>query len=163
MSNEVRVTNETTGGQKGRKLARFDLLPPDALRQVAEHYGKGVEKYEDRNWEKGYDWSLSFGAAQRHLWQFWNGEDIDPETQSHHLCAVIFHCMSMLTFDKTHPELDDRPATTARRAELERMRESVTKHWHGLDVQTNPFMRPGQALIVNPDFMHTINDWMTSD
>lgn len=107
---ERRVVNATTGGAKGQKLARFDLLPADALRQVAEHYGKGAAKYEDRNWERGYDWSLSFSAMQRHAWQWWNGEDVDEETGSSHLAAVIFHALALLTFDKTHPELDDRPA-----------------------------------------------------
>lgn len=106
---EVRVTNADTGGQKGRKRARFDLLPADALRQVAEHYGIGAEKYEDRNWERGYEWSLSFGAMMRHAWAWWAGEDYDPETGSHHLAAVVFHALAGLTFMDTHPELDDRP------------------------------------------------------
>lgn len=108
-SNETRVVNDVTGGAKGKKLARYDLLPPDALRQVAEHFGKGAEKYEDRNWERGYDYSLSFAALQRHAWQYWGGEDIDPETGTHHLCAVIFHALAQLTWLQTHPELDDRP------------------------------------------------------
>src|SRR5690625_7397406 len=62
---EVRVTSDT-GGQKGSKKARFDLIPVVPLWEVAEVYGKGAEKYEDRNWERGYDWSLSFAALRRH-------------------------------------------------------------------------------------------------
>ena len=38
-------------------------------------FGAGGQKYEDRNWEKGYNWSLSFAAMQRHLALWWNGED----------------------------------------------------------------------------------------
>lgn len=106
---ETVVENAETGGRKARKLARFDLLPADALRQVAEHYGRGAKKYADRNWELGYDWSLSFGAMQRHLWAFWSGQDVDAETGSHHLAAAAFHCLALLTFADTCPELDDRP------------------------------------------------------
>ena len=106
---EHRVVNTDTGGEKGAKLARFDLIPADPLRQVAEHYGRGAEKYADRNWERGYDWSLSFAALQRHAWEFWNGEDIDEETGSHHLAAVVFHALALLTFADTHPDGDDRP------------------------------------------------------
>lgn len=106
---ETRVTNPTTGGEKGSKLARYDLLPAEPLRQVAEHYGRGAAKYADRNWERGYDWSLSFAALQRHAWQFWGGEDLDPETRSHHMAAVVFHALALMEFSATHPELDDRP------------------------------------------------------
>ncbi len=105
---EVRVVNETTGGEKGQKLARFDLLPWDALTMVAEHFGIGARKYEDRNWERGYSWSLSLGALGRHFAAFMSGEDIDPETQSPHMAAVAFHALAVLRFMVAHPELDDR-------------------------------------------------------
>jgi hypothetical protein len=107
---EVRTTDPDTGGQKGKKTARFDLIPVSALWQIAEHYGRGAEKYEDRNWERGYSWSLSYAALCRHLFAWWNGEDIDEETGSHHLAAVAFHALALLTFAETHPEKDDRPS-----------------------------------------------------
>ena len=103
------VTDPDTGAQKGQKLARFDLLPAGALVQVAEVYGHGAEKYEDRNWERGHAWSLSFAAMQRHAWAFWGGEDIDPHSGHPHLASVAFHALSLLTFARTHPEKDDRP------------------------------------------------------
>jgi hypothetical protein len=109
LSGEVTITDPVTGGKKGQKPARFDLLPWNALREIAEHYGKGAEKYDDRNWEKGYDWSLSYAALQRHLTAWWQGEDIDAETGSSHLAAVAFHVLALLTFKETHPEKDNRP------------------------------------------------------
>jgi hypothetical protein len=108
-SGEVRVVDPDTGGAKGQKLARFDLLPWDVLRIVAEHYGRGAEKYEDRNWEKGYDWSLSFAALMRHLVSFWQGEDIDAETNSPHLAAVVFHALALLAFSQRGLGKDTRP------------------------------------------------------
>lgn len=106
---EVRVVDPTTGGEKGQKLARFDLIPVDALWDIAEHFGRGAEKYADRNWERGYKWSLSYAALLRHLTAWWGGEDFDEETGSHHLAAVGFHTMALLTFVRTHPDGDDRP------------------------------------------------------
>lgn len=106
---EVRVVNETTGGAKGSKLARFDLMPWDQLWKVAEVYGKGAEKYAERNWEKGYEWGLSFSALERHLTQFWNGEQFDDETDCHHLACVVFHALALMRFDEQFPELDNRP------------------------------------------------------
>lgn len=109
LDGEVRAVS-STGAEKGTKLARYDLVPAEPLRLLAEHYGRGSLKYADRNWEKGYEWSKSFAALNRHLWAFWNGEDIDPETGSPHMAAVAWHAFAMLEYTRTHPEFDDRPA-----------------------------------------------------
>ena len=104
--------NEKTGGKKGAKLARFSLIPVQALWALAEHYGKGAESYADRNWERGYNWSLSYDALNRHLNTFWEGhEDYDPDNGSHHMIAVAWHAFALFIFgtvDK-YSEFDDRP------------------------------------------------------
>jgi hypothetical protein len=110
---EVRVVS-ASGGAKGQKIERFDLIPPNVLFQLATHYGKGDAKYNKegdnpRNWERGYPWSWSYAALCRHLFAWWGGEDIDEETGSSHLIAVIFHAFAMVEWMKTHPEYDDRP------------------------------------------------------
>lgn len=114
MSDEVRTTNAVTGGQKGTKIERFDLIPAEPLRIVAELYGRGAQKYAERNWELGYDWSKSYAALQRHVNAFWRGEDLipndpdDPTSGIPHLAAAVFHCLAMMEWATTHPELDDR-------------------------------------------------------
>ena len=108
-SGEVRTTDPTTGGQKGVKLARFDLIPPIPLKQIAEVYGHGAKKYAERNWERGYAWSKSYGALMRHITAFWSGETFDQELGTHHCANVAFHCLALMEFTETHPELDDRP------------------------------------------------------
>jgi hypothetical protein len=108
-ADERRVTDPETGGEKGTKLARYDLIPAGPLLQLAEHYGIGAAKYEPNNWRRGYAWSLSFAALQRHAWAFWNGEDNDPETQSHHMAAVAFHAFALIEFGGTDTGTDDRP------------------------------------------------------
>jgi hypothetical protein len=108
-SEEVVVTSET-GGQKGRKPARFELIPPEALEKVARAYGYGAEKYSDDNWRKGYDWSLSYGAMQRHLNAFWAGEDTD-ESGHPHLAHAAFHVLTLLVYSTQdhYRQFDDRP------------------------------------------------------
>ena len=105
---EVRVTDPDTGGEKGSKLARFDLIPAKALYELAEHYGKGCDKYSEHNWRKGMKWSLSYAALHRHLNSFWSGEDFDPETGSKHLTAAAWHCFTLMTFMDEFPHKDDR-------------------------------------------------------
>ena len=97
-----------TGGEKGSKLARFDLFMPDVMWELAEHYGKGAQKYDADNYTKGYDWSLSYAALQRHLNQFWAGEDIDEETGSKHVIAAAWHALTLAWFMDNRREYDNR-------------------------------------------------------
>lgn len=112
---EVRSVS-ATGGEKGTKPARYDLIPTGPLNLVARLYGRGAAKYAERNWERGYEWSKSYAAMQRHLNQFWSGEWFDEEMVLPHLAAAVFHAFALLEFFETHPELDDRPTTIAKRA-----------------------------------------------
>jgi len=99
----------TPRGVKGQKPERYDLIPWDQMDEVARVYGKGAEKYDDRNWELGVDLSLNFAALHRHLSAFWNGQSVDPETECHHLAAVVFHALAMMRNQQAHPDCDDRP------------------------------------------------------
>lgn len=111
-STEVRVTDPTTGGQKGDKLCRMDLIPAGPLWELGVHYGVGARKYDDNQWMNGYKWHLSFAAALRHMWQFWRGEDIDSETGSKHVIAAAWHCMTLAWFMDHRRSHDDRPKET---------------------------------------------------
>lgn len=106
-SQETIVTDPKTGGQKGQKLARFSLIPRELLWALAEHYGLGARKYADRNWERGYNWSLSLDASERHLNQWLLGEDTDAETGSNHLVAAIWHLVALFVFQRRGLGTDD--------------------------------------------------------
>lgn len=114
---EIRIYSDT-GGSKGSKPARFDLIPTRALILLAELYGKGADKYPPvnglDNWRNGFPWSLAYAAAMRHLTAFWSGEDLDDGqggTGLPHLTAVAWHCFNLVEY-MSDPELveefDDR-------------------------------------------------------
>lgn len=104
---EVRTTS-ATGGEKGTKPERYDLIPVGALAQVAALYGRGAAKYAAHNWRRGYEWSKSYAALQRHATQFWNGEDNDAEMDLPHMASVAFHALALLTFMEEQRGFDDR-------------------------------------------------------
>ena len=111
MTDEVRVTSPT-GGQKGQKDDRQDLIDPWFMRELGLVCGFGAKKYDDDNWRKGYSWRLSFGAMLRHIYAFWRGEDRDPESGLYHLAHAAWHCMVLFTFNtryNTYRDFDDRP------------------------------------------------------
>lgn len=62
----------------------------------------------DRNWEKGLKWGRVFAAMERHAWAWWNGEQLDPVDKQHHLASVAWCAFTLMEYEKTHPELDDR-------------------------------------------------------
>lgn len=106
-SSETRMVDPETGGEKGVKLARFSLIPSEFLWALAEHYGIGARKYDDKNWERGYKWSFSLDALQRHLHQWILGETKDPETGSNHLIAVAWHACALFIFQTRSLGTDD--------------------------------------------------------
>jgi len=106
-----------TGGKKQRKTAEYALVPPECLWELAELYGIGVAKYGNvevdgkliPNYQAGYPWSWSYSALQRHLWQYWSGEDFDTESGKLHLVHAAWHCFTLLWFTLNDRGTDDRP------------------------------------------------------
>ena len=88
----------------------FDLIPYESLQELSRLYGVNARngKYSEDNWRKGYKWHLSFAAMMRHGWSWWGGEDIDKETNIHHLICAAWHCFTLFWFTKHKKEMDDR-------------------------------------------------------
>lgn len=95
---EVRTTS-SSGGMKGVKPERFSLIPVDALASVARLYGFGATKYAAHNWRKGYEYSKSYDSLFRHATESLNGNDIDEETGEPHLAGVVFHALTLMSFE----------------------------------------------------------------
>jgi hypothetical protein len=68
----------------------------------------GAEKYDDHNYLKGYDWSLSFGALLRHVMAAEKGEWLDDESGLPHVMHAAWHCFALFMFEKHGLGTDDR-------------------------------------------------------
>jgi hypothetical protein len=77
---------------------RWDLLPMVATLEVVKVLTVGAKKYEDWNWLKGKKYSAYYAASQRHLTAWWGGEELDPETDKHHLAHAICCLLFLLTY-----------------------------------------------------------------
>lgn len=106
---ETLIVDETTGGMKGQKNVRLHAIPVEALWELGKAYAYGEDKYADYNFRKGYKWSLSYDAMQRHQWLFWNRQDYDQESGIHHLAHSLWHNLTLLFFALTGRGTDDRP------------------------------------------------------
>lgn len=106
---EVCIVDPKTGGMKGSKPERFDLIPWAAMEEVARVYHFGTTKgYDANNWRKGYAWSLSIAALFRHIVEFVLGKKTDAESKLHPLAHAAFHIFTLMTFDWECLGTDDR-------------------------------------------------------
>ncbi len=107
--NEEVIQTSETGGRKGAKPVQLHAIPWEALQELGRVYYYGASKYEDYNFRRGYRWSLTFDAMQRHAWAFWNGDDRDEESGHYHLAHAAWHALTLLFYAITGKGTDDRP------------------------------------------------------
>lgn len=87
---------------------RLELLPSEALEEIAKVLTFGAEKYDDWNWAKGFKYSRLLGALLRHVLAFMRGEDKDPETGLSHLAHAGANIVFLLYHIKVGVGEDDR-------------------------------------------------------
>lgn len=108
VNDEVRARVQAAFYQKAAKR-RIDLFPYEGVLGPLEAIEYGANKYTERGWEKGLDFSSIFAAANRHLWQWWSGEDVDPESGVHHLKHAACNLIFLVTYLERGIGNDDRP------------------------------------------------------
>lgn len=100
----------------GAKKAQLHLVPASAIHAESYAFADGADKYGPYNWRKdGVTVSTYISAARRHLDDYFDGEDLVPDSKSgaHHLGAVRA-CMAILIDAKKYNMLnDDRPKNYA--------------------------------------------------
>ncbi len=105
-------TTFASGAQKDQTgKPRFDLIPPEAMKALAETYALGAVKYSDRNWEKGIPFSAALGALKRHLNAFELGDMINTaDGDIEHIAHVMWWAVALTTFVKRgRVDLNDLP------------------------------------------------------
>ncbi len=97
-------------GKKFDQLkAKHDLLPYEALDEIAKVLSFGADRYGRFNWQNGIEYSRLISAAYRHLGKFNNGEDINTEDgNTLHLANAACNLLFLIWMTKHKPELDDR-------------------------------------------------------
>lgn len=87
---------------------RMSLIPQLALLEIGKVMTYGAEKYVTYNWMDGFDFTILTDAAQRHITAFLCGEDLDPESNLHHLAHASSCLMMLYELTQLNPERDDR-------------------------------------------------------
>ena len=83
------------------------LVPPKAISEEAEVFGLGARKYGPYNWrDDAVSASVYYAAMLRHLFAWWDGEDVDAESGRTHL-AHVRACAAILIDAAAHEKLND--------------------------------------------------------
>ncbi len=104
INSEGRVTlmsnvlfDKTKGAKYDQEKSRYDLIPPEALEEFVKVLTFGAKKYSPDNWRLVPEGRRRyFAAAQRHIWAYKRGEQIDQESGTHHLACAITDLMFIL-------------------------------------------------------------------
>lgn len=114
----------TSGATRTPSRLRFDLIPPAALRALAERYGIGAVIHGEVNWQKGIPFSANIYHMQSHLERFKEGRAdsrrVEPKDGSpafdytdgdvENLAAIMWGAAAMIHYIETgRGDLDDRP------------------------------------------------------
>lgn len=86
----------------------FTLIPQLSLLEVAKVFTHGNSKYGCYNYSLGTRHTRYVAAAQRHINQWLIGEDIDTDSQIHHLAAVAANALMALDNILTSKGVDNR-------------------------------------------------------
>lgn len=100
-------TQFTTGALRDMHegKGRFDLLPWEAVWEVAKHCEEGAIKYGERNCEKGIPIHSLIDSAIWHLSKYLMGYDDEP-----HLRAAAWNVLFAMYMELNKPEMQDIPA-----------------------------------------------------
>lgn len=79
---------------------QYDLIPPSALKSLAEVLTFGLKKYPRDNWKKCEDNSRYISALYRHLESWRDGEEFDQESNISHLSHAIANLAFLIELNK---------------------------------------------------------------
>lgn len=98
----------------GTRKAPMSTVPAEVLAELAVAMLEGARKYARHNYRVvGILASVYYDAAMRHMMQWWEGEDLDPDSGVHHVTKAIASLVVLRDAMITKNFSDDRPPRLA--------------------------------------------------
>lgn len=93
-------SQETKAVRFNEGKVRYDLIPPEFIKEVASVFTFGANKYKPNNW-KGFTPEQQEeikGSLLRHIYAYLEGEENDPESGLSHLAHAGCNLAFMIYF-----------------------------------------------------------------
>ena len=79
-------------------------LPSDIMKEAAQVFTYGADKYAQWNWCKGMSWNIPLGCMLRHFLAAAGGERNDPESGLSHLAHAACNIIMLYYFSSHYTE-----------------------------------------------------------
>ena len=101
-------SKEPSGTKYDEGKPDLSLLPYSALSEIAKAMMVGEKKYCRYNYLAKLEAGRLIAACARHLFKWYQGEDVDPETDVNHLGHAGANIIMLLNLLATGNLVDDR-------------------------------------------------------
>lgn len=107
---EAERTQTDPKGAAGKLKDQLQLIPTIFEKETARALANGAAKYKPFNWRFSRVESMTYiGAIRRHLNAYFDGEELDPESDAHHLGHIAANCAILLDAAEQKTLIDNRP------------------------------------------------------
>lgn len=132
-NNEIKDTNPKSAA--GVKKVPMSVIPTPVLSEVAVALFEGDAKYGRYNYRvSGARASVYYDALLRHIFAWWEGEDIDPASGIHHVTKAISGLIVLRDCIMRGVFNDDRPPFSESNAvELEATMADIVERYKHLN------------------------------
>ena len=111
---------------------QMHLVPLPVLHEVAQGMAEGAAKYGAYNWRAmPIETHEYYNATRRHLDSWFMGEDIDPDSDLHHVTKAITSLIVLRDAMIHGTAIDTRPLSAAFAALAERVPRSARRQGTG--------------------------------
>lgn len=141
-----------------RKWRQFSYLPFPVIAELGVAMLEGGLKYGSHNYRhSGVRASVYFDAAMGHIMQWWEGEDIDPDSGMPHIVKAMASLAVLRDAQMMGLYSDDRPI----RPDLDSLRSRLqSKVEELLDRYPDPKARHTQRAIDEEDTLSPSESWI---
>lgn len=87
---------------------KWSLVPQSALVPMVRVLEFGAKKYDAHNWQKGLKVTEICESMKRHLDDFMEGIDVDPESGESHVGHMQCNLLFLSWMLQHRPDMDDR-------------------------------------------------------
>lgn len=96
------------GKRYNESKKRWSLIDLNVMEGMVDVLEFGAKKYGVNNWRKGLKTTEIYDSLMRHLTEIMKGNDIDSESNLHHIDHVLCNAMFLSHMIKFKKEFDDR-------------------------------------------------------
>lgn len=157
----------------GASKVSITKVPAVAILHTATAMMNGSEKYGPYNWRaKNVSAAIYIDAALRHLFSWFEGEEVAEDSGVHHLGHAMACCAILLDAQSNGNLVDDRPSVAAFKETIERLNKAIKEkkkpapreeeaglkysldggvNWHGItytETGSQWINRPGATVLV---------------